>query len=364
MTARLTSLIVENFRSIRGTQRISLDAPAVLIHGPNGTGKTSLLSAIEFGLTGSVASLGRFDPHYIQHLPHKLSVDGTCRVQIEAKGLDPAAAAVRGDGVELFGPGLLSPDLSRFFAERCYLPQVALGRLLEIYEHQDSRRTDSPLTRFVKELLGLEALDALIDGLHSSGDVRRLREPAPRYWLARSDAVPSAKRLADAERVNKAAAVACAEAEQALRALLDGLAPPDTLLNSALLAEHLEGLRDEAEARLAALASRRRDLNAAARQLADGNADAAGQRQTVETAASNARQALESWEQGAGGTLRALFGIIRTRFAQLPESASAPQATHEAATILVSTELVRLQALSEADQAAEQELSEVHEALR
>ncbi|MDF3907270.1 ATP-binding protein [Paracoccus sp. AS002] len=62
-------MVIEDFRSIRGSQRISLDAPVVLIHGPNGTGKTSLLSAIEFALTGNVASLARFDPGHIQHLP-------------------------------------------------------------------------------------------------------------------------------------------------------------------------------------------------------------------------------------------------------------------------------------------------------
>jgi hypothetical protein len=31
---------------------------------------------------------------------------------------------------------LLSPDLSRFFAERCYLAQWTLGRLLEIYQQR------------------------------------------------------------------------------------------------------------------------------------------------------------------------------------------------------------------------------------
>lgn len=364
MTARLTSLVVEDFRSIRGSQRISLDAPAVLIHGPNGTGKTSLLSAIEFALTGTVASLGRFDPNYVQYLPHKLGASGTCRIQIEVAGLDAATAEVRGDGLRLWGDPLLKDDLSRFFTERCYLPQAALGRLLEIYEHQDSRRTDSPLTRFVKELLGLEALDALIDGLHASGDVRRLREPAPRYWLARSDASPVAKRVAGAESANKAAAEALAAAEQDLRTLLDGLAPPDTPLNAASLAEHLDGLRDRAEGRLGDLARRRRDLNAAARQLADAAGDATSLRHTLEAAASSARQALEAWVDGPGKLLRELFDVIRNRFAQLAESPSDPQATHEAATSLVTTELARLQALSEADQAAEKALAEVQESLR
>lgn len=260
MSPRLTSLTVEDFRSIRGPQRISLDAPAVLIHGPNGTGKTSLLSAIEFGLTGAVASLGRFDPGYIQHLPHKKSETGGCRIQIEATGLAAKSAEVRGDGSVISGVPLLSEDLSRFFSERCYLPQAALGRLLEIYEHQDSRRTDSPLTRFVKELLGLEALDALIDGLHASGDVRRLREPAPRYWLARSDAAPSTKRVAEAETTRNSADEALAAAERELRLQLGDLAPPDVALDAASLAPHLDDLQDQAETRLGELARRRRDL--------------------------------------------------------------------------------------------------------
>ena len=53
---------------------------------------------------------------------------------------------------------------ARYFAERCYLPQAILGRLLEIYNDQKTNTT-SPLTLFVKELLGLDPLDAQIDGL-------------------------------------------------------------------------------------------------------------------------------------------------------------------------------------------------------
>ena len=366
MNVRITSLVIEDFRSIRGSQRISLDAPVVLIHGPNGTGKTSLLSAIEFALTGNIASLARFDPGYIRHLPHKLSGSGSCRIQLEATGLDAAFAEVRGDGSRIWGDSLLSDDLNRFFTERCYLPQTALGRLLELYEHQDSRRTDSPLTRFVKELLGLEALDSLIDGLHASGDVRRLREAAPRYWLARSDAPSAAKRLADAENIQKTAIQALTAAERDLRARLEGLVSPETPLNAVSLVPYLEGLQDNAEVWLSELARRRRDLNAAAGQLADATATGVGtsQRRLVETAASKTRDALVTWDDGPGKQLRELFDLIRRHFAQLPETASDPQATHGTATHIVTTELERLQALSDGDQAAEKILTEVQESLR
>ena len=70
MMSRLTKLQVTNFRSIKGTITVPLDAPVVLIHGPNGSGKTSLLSALELGLTGAVDSLGRFDEAYEENLVH------------------------------------------------------------------------------------------------------------------------------------------------------------------------------------------------------------------------------------------------------------------------------------------------------
>ncbi|WP_050522117.1 AAA family ATPase [Pseudorhodobacter wandonensis] len=364
MNMGITSLEIEDFRSIRGSHHISLDASAVLIHGPNGTGKTSLLSAIEFGLTGSVASLARFDPSYIQHLPHKLSANGKCRVQIDATGFDMASAEMRGDGLRIWGDPILGDDQSRFFTERSYLPQAALGRLLEIYEHQDSRRTDSPLTRFVKELLGLEALDALIDGLHASGDVRRLREPAPRYWFARSDAAPAAKRVADAESAHKTAIEAINAAEQELKTKLEGLAPPEPTLNAEFLAPLLEEFQGRAEARLGELARRRRDLNAATEQLVDASGDDQAKRQSVEVAASRSREALETWTKGPGKQLHDLFNAIRKEFGQLPEFTSDPKETHEVGTRLVANELARLQALSESDQASQKILGEVQEALR
>jgi exonuclease SbcC len=39
-------LMVSDFRRIEGTRELPFDAPVVLIHGPNGTGKTSVLSAL------------------------------------------------------------------------------------------------------------------------------------------------------------------------------------------------------------------------------------------------------------------------------------------------------------------------------
>ena len=78
------------------------------------------------------------------------------------------------------GSSIFEGDIARFFSERCYLAQSTLGRLLEIYQNAKPRE-DLPLTRFVKDLLGLDQLDALIEGLHPVGDIRNIRRLAPEY---------------------------------------------------------------------------------------------------------------------------------------------------------------------------------------
>ena len=87
---RLTSISVTDFRSIRGSLSVPLDAPVVLIHGQNGAGKTSLLSAIELGLTGEVPSLARVDPEYIGHMVHKEAKES--RIQLNVDGLAQSRA--------------------------------------------------------------------------------------------------------------------------------------------------------------------------------------------------------------------------------------------------------------------------------
>src|SRR3546814_16859927 len=79
---RLKSLYVKDFRSIDGEVNVSLDAPIVLIHGPNGSGKTSLLSAIELALTGGVPSPSRAEPDSLSFLPQKNRPFGEVRLNV------------------------------------------------------------------------------------------------------------------------------------------------------------------------------------------------------------------------------------------------------------------------------------------
>lgn len=177
MNPRLKSLSIQNFRSMRGTVVIPLDAQVVLIHGTNGMGKTSVMSAIELGLTGSIAHL-EGQSKYHDFLTHIDTAGGS--IQLAVEGMNGHST---GAGQVTFEPGSFEPTPALnaadadFFAERCYLPQAVLGRLLDIYDQK--KTTNSRLTEFVKELLRLDALDALVDGLDHAFNVTRIRKIAP-----------------------------------------------------------------------------------------------------------------------------------------------------------------------------------------
>ena len=170
---RLKQINISDFRSIRGSITVSLDAPVVLIHGQNGAGKTSLLSAVELGLTGKVPSLHSIDAGYNEHLVHKSSLLGLGQIIVAAEisSGQESRSEISVSDFGFDGSPSLSKEHAHFYSERSFLAQSTLSRLLEIYERSDAKETDSPLTKFVKDLLRLDQLDALVDGLHDAGDV-------------------------------------------------------------------------------------------------------------------------------------------------------------------------------------------------
>ena len=170
----LKELDITNFRSIRGHVHVPLDAKVVLVHGENGAGKTSLLSAIELGLTGGVHSLRRADPNYARQLLHRSTQFGNVTVKtLGPDGEKRYEALVDEAGARSIGA--LEGQLAAFFGERTYLPQSLLGQLLQIYQESGSD-AGSPLAKFVGELLGLDRLDALEVGLKPLTDVRNVRK--------------------------------------------------------------------------------------------------------------------------------------------------------------------------------------------
>jgi DNA repair protein SbcC/Rad50 len=175
----LSSLDVTNFRSIRGHVYAPLDARVVLIHGENGAGKTSLLSAIEYGLTGNVQALHRADPDFASHLLHRSATNGEIKVTTVKDGQNDSFGA-RLDSNGGRSTSKLGEKEAAFFTERAYLPQSLLNQLLQIYQESGSN-ADSPLAKFVGDLLGLDRLDALEAGLKPLHDVRNLRKEVTQW---------------------------------------------------------------------------------------------------------------------------------------------------------------------------------------
>ena len=174
----ILSLTVSDFRRLQGTRVLPFDAPIVLIHGPNGTGKTSVLAALELALTGEVRSMLRHDDRYIAHLPFLGQPYATVRVDVAEELQSEAAGQVLTvGGSRVDGQPAFASAAAKFYSERCYLDQASLGRLLELYQTRVGKE-ESALARFVNELLGLEKLDALREGLSAASDLRLLKKLA------------------------------------------------------------------------------------------------------------------------------------------------------------------------------------------
>lgn len=346
MTARLKSLKVTDFRSIRGLADVSLDAQTVLIHGPNGTGKTSLLSAIELGLTRSIASFARFDGDYVQHLPHK-KADGSGIVKLTVGGLDAGEIEGRIEvtTTEIKGTQVLDHDPAQFFSERCYLAQSTLGRLLEIYEHQDSRKSDSALTRFVKELMGLENLEAVIDGLHAAGDVRRLRGYTPLFWTARDQGPKWEAQLREANEAIASERVRLTDAQTELAAALGLSSDQIASTSTAEIRSDIESRRARNEKRMQSLARRRRDLGGAASQIHDAVHEPGNSATAAGTVHTDDRAAYDVWRAGPGAELEALVTQVQKSFPDVSPVMAGPALAQSQALIAIRVEFDRLTAL-------------------
>lgn len=196
-------LMVSDFRRIEGTREIPLDAPVVLIHGPNGSGKTSMLSALELALTGEIRSMERHSDRYRAHLPFLGQLYATVRADVaeHLQGSMPGTPLTV-NGARLEGAPAFDPVYAQFYSERCYLDQSSLGRLLDLYQAREGSE-QSALEKFVNELLGLEKLDALRSGLSDANDFRLLKKLA--------------SGVDEADREAKAAAIALRE-QTAIRA--------------------------------------------------------------------------------------------------------------------------------------------------
>jgi exonuclease SbcC len=184
MINRLKSLEIEGFRSFQNEVSLDLDADVILIYGKNGSGKTSLVSAIEMAITGSVYDLARFTDDYPRCLKNvKWEKDGFVRLSMVTPDGEARIERVFDGSRSVKSEGYQGTKVNnRFFTDRCYLSQSRLTRLLELYQAPDGENPEQLLVRFVRELLGLGVLENLTAGLYEVGDIRRLESASTGFY--------------------------------------------------------------------------------------------------------------------------------------------------------------------------------------
>jgi DNA repair protein SbcC/Rad50 len=348
---RLDAIQITNFRSIRGTVSIPLDAPVVLLHGTNGAGKSTVMSAIELALTGNVSGIPGADR---EHLVHHGEEEATVELVSSA-----GEHALRLNDGELTGEPLLAVDDARFFVERCYLQQRTLTQLLEIY--QDDGAAESQLTRFVNDLLGLDELEALLQGTHSLTDKRRVRKLLPEFATLEYERDAAEAELAQLQQRPQDAARTRTEANTRLDEILLELGSPSN-------ADDVEAFltQEGRESELVDLAGRRRDVLAMQHQAREiGDAPGAKKLGALSKAAQDAREATENWRRTHGNALEDVLASLRGRFPGLPDAGTAqdPAAVRQAALTEVDTERRRLRATVEAAANARAELDRLDAAV-
>jgi exonuclease SbcC len=358
--SRLESVTIRDFRSIRGTVYVPLNAPVVLIHGANGAGKSSIMTALEMALTGRSANLERADRSYFRHLVHDDRDSASIDLKADISGVVREVAS-NISGAESC-EALLDAELGRHFTERNYLPQSALGRLLEIYQNPGVG-TLSPLTRFVNELLGLDRYDALVEGLAQLQDVRNMRKLAPDY--------------ADAERVEGSALSRVTDLEASLRELQPRIDATRSQLAEELgsLGLELSGLDDSARDILSvALAGEEdeRDLVVAQALRQEGQIleerlsaiHAIVEIANAEERAAVARAEVVRWLENEGARLERAIEQVRAHFPDVPSIRTTnPVDAHAAALDRAQAEVDRCGRILARDELARQRTTELDQAL-
>lgn len=339
--SRLESVSLNNFRSIGGRITVPLDAQVVLIYGPNGAGKTSVLSGLELALTGSIDAMQRVDPNYRDHLVHRGEADADVRVAAQVSG------STKSNSWELLysdrswgGSEALSEADARFFSERCYLAQATLGRLLEIYESSEAGQ-DSALARFVNDVLGLDALENLIDGLQPARDIRNTRRLAPEVAALESDLAlareDESARRTECERL----AAQQGELEEQIHAELVSLDSESEEFSPDVLDRALNDSEMRSDrATFTKLTNLSRDIQAMverasiAKKSIDGDDVPA-----LEAAAAVTTQVATDWLARVGTAIDEILNDARSLFADLPSTSE----TNPAAALASGLNRVRLE---------------------
>jgi exonuclease SbcC len=301
--------MVSDFRRIEGTRELPLDAPVVLIHGSNGTGKTSVLSALELALTGGIRSMERQSDRYRAHLPFFGQSYATVRADVaEYLQMGTAGVPLTVNGARLEGTPAFNDVAAKFYAERCYLDQTSLGRLLDLYQARAGNE-QTALEEFVNELLGLERLDALRLGLSDANDFRLVKKLAAGVDEADREAKATASQLKEQSVLRAESRTEVANARAAAREAITGLRPDtsDSLTDVELLEFVRSAIHgDTTRAESAAAATLQQELIALGGRISALTEHPSMQRiQEIRTELAAATAIYEAWEAMDGAKVRA-----------------------------------------------------------
>ncbi|MEA2666822.1 MAG: hypothetical protein QOI11_3766, partial [Candidatus Eremiobacteraeota bacterium] len=219
----------------------------------------------------------------------------------------------------------------------------------------------SPLTLFVKDLLGLDELEALLDGLAPVRDVRNLRNTVPQYRDAEQRLALAERRLKTSSAELSEAATAVDAAAERLSQLLGVLKAPTALVADPDKVEVWLDGHDERPA-LAELVGVRQELEGMATRAAklpSGDSD----RASVAAKAASARRAADRWSHETGAQFDALLDELRKDLPRLPAASADPTVAHRTALDQVHAELERFKSVVAADDRACRESERVEAAV-
>ena len=152
MSFKIDSIRVRNFRGVR---RINLPVEGcnLIIVGENGSGKSSIVDALEYYFTGRVTQLeGRSDVNKRRCIPNLKG--GPTEVELAFKGVAPASGICIGYPERCTA---IPKSLQRFFDVAAR--QTFVLRRCQVLQFINSR--DSQRYQQMSQLIGLEALDTI-----------------------------------------------------------------------------------------------------------------------------------------------------------------------------------------------------------
>ncbi|KRE91181.1 hypothetical protein ASG86_15555 [Arthrobacter sp. Soil764] len=189
--------------------------------------------------------------------------------------------------------------------------------MLETYT-ETGKQVDTALVRFVKSLVGLDELDALIDGLHASGDKRRSKRIIHAWSRGADELEASRRRHAEAAGQLKAATEQFNDHVNLLRELVGD--PASTNVGD-LLRKSNERSRGSETSRseLARLEELQANVDAVARMRQQVDSPLSGGSDLLESArAEEAQFAFEAWKSEIGDATLAKLNRIRETSLGLP----------------------------------------------